>query len=111
MKSLHPYNSGKTILVEDCQKLSISTYLNKAKEKLKKELIDSEIEMNNLNIELTPSKTSFDGLRYWFKCPQCKNRVGTLFVHPITDTIGCRKCLSLEYRSRKYKGMIESDLI
>jgi hypothetical protein len=107
MKTLKPYNSGKQILVEDCQQVSISTYLNKAKEKLKKELVAAEIEMANLHIELTPSKTAFGGIRYWFKCPKCVRRAGTLFVHPLTGAIGCRKCLSLEYRSRRYKGMVE----
>jgi hypothetical protein len=28
-------------------------------------------------------------------------------VHPLTSAIGSRKCLGLEYRSRRYKGMIE----
>ena len=38
MKSLNPYHSGKNILVEDCQKISISAYLRTAKEKLKEAL-------------------------------------------------------------------------
>ena len=92
---------------ENCQKISITTYLRKAKEKLKETLITSEMELGNLSIELTPSKTQFRGTRYWFKCPQCNGRVGTLFVHPLTHEIGCRKCLGLEYRSRRYKKMIE----
>ena len=110
MKPLSPYNSGKPILVEDCQRVSISAYLRKAKEKLKKTLVTAEIELGNLTIELTASKTSFDGTRYWFKCPQCARRVGTLFVHPLTSAIGCRKCLGFEYRSRRYKGMVEAGL-
>lgn len=108
MKTLQPYHSGKQILVEDCQRVSISAYLRKAKERLKKTLVAAELELGNLTIELTASKTSFDGTRYWFKCPRCNRRVGTLFVHPLTSAIGCRKCLDLEYRSRRYKGMIES---
>ena len=108
MKSLHSYDSGKNILVEDCQKLSISSYLRKAKEKLKDVLINAEVESENLTIELTSSRTHFKGIRYWFKCPQCKGRVGTLFIHPLTKIIGCRKCLSLEYKSRRYNGMIEN---
>lgn len=108
MKSSRPYNSGKQILVEDCQRVSISAYLRKAKEKLKKVLVAAEIELGNLTIELISSNTSFEGLRYWFKCPLCAQRVGTLFVHPLTSIIGCRKCLGLEYRSRRYKGMIEN---
>lgn len=108
MKTLQPYSSGKPITVEECQRVSISVYLHRAKERLKKELIEAEIEMDNLKIELTLSKTPFDGMRYWFKCPLCNRRVGTLFVHPLTAAMGCRKCLSLEYRSRRYKGMVET---
>jgi hypothetical protein len=107
MKSLEPYHSGKQILVESCQRVSISTYLHKAKEKIKKELVTAEIKMDNMNIDLIPSKTAYEGVRYWFKCPLCTHRTGTLFVHPLTSTIGCRRCLGLEYRSRRYKGMIE----
>ena len=109
MKSLKPYNLGEKILVENCQKISITNYLRKAKEKLKETLITTEMELGNLSIELTPSKTRFSGTRYLFKCPQCKDRVGTLFVHPLTHEIGCRECLKLEYRSRRYKGMIEME--
>ena len=108
MKSSKPYHSGSSVLVEDCQRVSISTYLRSAREKLKKELIAAEIKLADLTIELTPSKTSFEGTRYWFKCPLCGSRTGTLFVHPLTSAIGCRKCLGLEYRSRRYKGMIEA---
>ena len=110
MKAFSPNDLGKQILVEDCQRLSITTYLNIVKEKLKKELLCIEIKKGNLNIELIPSKTTFDGVRYWFKCPMCLQRVGILFVHPLSQSLGCRKCLALEYRSRRYKGMIENKL-
>ena len=111
MKSSQSYYSGKNILVEDCQRVSISTYLRKAKEQVKKTLIAAELRMANLKIELAPSETAFGGTRYWFRCPQCSGRAGTLFVHPLTSGIGCRKCLGLEYRSRRYKGMIENSII
>ena len=94
-------------MVEDCQCVSISAYLRKAKEKLKEAIITAEIEVGHQTIELTASKTSFGGMRYWFKCPGCAGRAGVLFVHPLTNAIGCRKCLGLEYRSRRYKGMLE----
>lgn len=94
--------------MEDCQRVSISAYLRKAKARLKKELIATEIALDNLTIELMPSKTQFGGTRYWFKCPLGAHRAGTLFVHPFTGAIGCRKCLGLEYRSRRFKGMLEA---
>ena len=110
MKSLSPYNSGNKFLVEDCQRVSISAYHRKAMEKLKGTLIATEIEMGNLSVELIPSRTAFNGIRYWLKCPKCSRRVGVLFVHPLKGELGCRKCLNLEYKSRRYKGMVEMQL-
>jgi hypothetical protein len=95
-------------LVEDCQRVSISTFARKAREKLRKELMAAEVKLADLSLELTSSKTAFDGTRYWFQCPVCRRRSGTLYVHPLTSAIGCRKCLGVEYRSRRYKGMIEA---
>jgi hypothetical protein len=46
----------------------------------------------------------------WFKCPLCGSRVGVLFRHPAANTVGCRRCLKLEYRKRRYKGMVENTL-
>lgn len=109
MKSSYPYDSGKRILVEECQKVSISTYLRKAQEKLKKSLIKAEIGLGDISIKLTASKTAFGGKRYWFACPKCEKRVGAIFIHPLSSEAGCRKCLNLEYRSRRYKGMIEAN--
>jgi len=109
MKTFDAYHSGKRFLVEECQKISINTSLRKAREQMKKTLIASVVELGNISIELTPSNTAFGGKRYWFKCPKCQGRVGTLFVHPLSSDIGCRECLNLEYRSRRYKGMVEAN--
>jgi hypothetical protein len=108
MKSSYPYDLGKQVLVEDCQKISISGYIREANRKLKETLLTAEVQLANKSIELTPSKTAFGGTRYWFKCPLCAGRAGTLFAHPLTSEIGCRECLGLEYKSRRYKGMIEA---
>lgn len=108
MKTFNPNDLGKDkMLVEQCQRISITAYMKKAMPKLKSALLTAEIEMDNRIIELTPSRTAFGGVRYWFKCPINSCRAGALFVNPITHEIGCRQCLNLEYRSRRYKGMIE----
>jgi len=109
MKSLNPNNLG--LLVEECQKIKISDFLKKYREGLKETFIKSSLEIQGLNIELAMSKTCYNGVRFWFKCPICGYRVGVLFRHPLTNIIGCRRCLKLEYRKRRYKGMIESDLL
>ncbi len=109
MKSLNPNNLG--VLVEGCQKIKISDFLRKSKIKLKEAIVKSELEIEGLNIGLAISKTNYNGTRFWFKCPLCNLRVGVLFKHPLSDRIGCRKCLNLEYQKRRYKGMIEEKII
>jgi len=108
MKTMKSNDLGKKFLVEECQKVSISTFLKSTKEKLKNELLRIEAEIQGNHIELTTSKTGFGGIRYWFKCLNCSRRVGTLFMHPISQKIGCRGCLELEYRKIRYKGMVEN---
>ena len=110
MKSLIPNNLGKSFLVEECQRIPIQDYLKIAGRKLKEALLCSELGVNNLSVSLTTSRTNFGGLRYWFSCPSCNRRVGVLFVHPISQIIGCRLCLGLEYRKRRFKGMIEANI-
>jgi len=108
MKRLKPNNLGKKYLVEQCERVSINDYLRQAKKKIKKMLVASQLEVEGLNIDLTIGKTNFNGIRLWFKCPICDKRVGVLYRHAISQNLGCRGCLGLEYRCRKYKGMLES---
>jgi hypothetical protein len=108
MKSLNPIDLGKKHLIEDCQKIKISDFLKSYRTKLKQLFLSYELEIAGLNIDLMTSKTGCNGLRFWFRCPNCKKRVGVLFRHPIGNKIGCRLCLNLEYRKRRYKGMVEN---
>lgn len=105
---MKPIDFGKTFLVEECQKVSITPFSKRAKEQIKATLLSSEIEMAGTRLELTTTPVHFGGTRYWFKCPLCSKRVGTVLVHPISAQTGCRACLGLEYRKRRYKGMVEN---
>lgn len=105
---MKPNDFGKTFLVEECQKIDINTFLRTAKLQLREVLIGYKLEAQGVDIKLITSKTGFGGLRYWFKCPMCQRRVGTVFVHAISQNLGCRACLGLKYRKRRYKGMIEN---
>lgn len=109
MKSLSPYNLGDC-LVENCQKISVNDYLKKANEQLKKLLVQTTLDTSELKINLTSSQTHFNGIRYWFACPICNARAGTLFVHPVNAGIGCRKCFGLKYAKSRYKGIVENSL-
>lgn len=108
MKPTTPNNLGKKYLVDQCKSIDISDYLGKVKNELKQLAIKSQAEVDGYEVELTTSKIHYLGLRYWFKCPLCSRRAGKLYKHPISHILGCRRCLNLEYRSRRYKGMVES---
>lgn len=111
MKTLKPNDLGKKYLVEECQKIRIDNFLKSYRNKLKELILSSELEALGTRIELTTSKTCYNGTRFWFKCPLCEKRVGVLLKHPLTDQIGCRQCLNLEYRKRLYKGMVEQNVL
>ena len=107
MKSYSSDDLGKSFLVEECQRIEINPLLRSAKEKLKATLLASEIEAVGVPLHIALSQSTF-GTRYWFMCPMCQRRVGVLFIQPITSAIGCRTCLGLEYRKRRFKGMVEA---
>lgn len=46
-------------------------------------------------VTLQPQSCRFGGARWWFLCPRCYRRVGTVFI---TQRVGCRHCLHLAYR-------------
>ncbi|MCB9811250.1 hypothetical protein H6804_00035 [Candidatus Nomurabacteria bacterium] len=101
-------NLGSAFLVEDCQKVDVSDLLRDYKAKLKETILRSQFDMLNENVLIVTSKTGNGGLRFWFMCPRCKRRVGILLKHPLQNVLGCRTCLKLEYKSRRYKGMVEN---
>lgn len=111
MKSLTLNNLGKKYLVEECSKIRMPDLLTSYRAKFKEAMLASELQVSGWDIELTTSKTYRNGIRIWLKCPLCEQRTGVIFKHPLTDQIGCRKCLNLEYRKRQYKGMIESKIL
>jgi hypothetical protein len=105
---MRPIGSGKVFLVEECRRLDFSDIRKKARTKLIKALIIAEIEAAGYDLCLATSKTGFGGTREWFKCPLCGHKRRVLHVHPVTHAVGCRRCLGLEYRSRRFKGMVEN---
>jgi len=103
-----PNDLGKSFLVEECSKIKIEEFLKQCRSGLKEHILHSEVEASGWKLGLTSSKTAYNGTRLWFKCPICEFRAGVVFRHPLTGVMGCRKCLKLEYRKRRYKGMVES---
>jgi hypothetical protein len=64
-------------------------------------------------VTVTTSKCYFGGFRYWFKCPHCNKRVGTLYA--VHGYFACRVCHGLTYQStnanRRYKLYLYQQLI
>ena len=108
MKTLTPNDSGK-ILVDQCQQVSIKKVLTEYKSELKKGLTSNQVTIDDQVIRMTTSKTGGGGKRQWFTCPLCDKRCGIIYKQPMSSKMGCRTCLNLDYRSRRYKGMIENN--
>ncbi len=84
------------LTVENCQKIAITDF-NFA-------YLDSpKLKVNEQIINLTSTKCNYGGVRYWFKCPQCSKRVGTLYRKPLTSLFLCRLCQNLTYQLIKYR--------
>jgi hypothetical protein len=109
MKSSSPNDYGK-LLVEDCEQYRINDYLQIYRDQVKKIIIKSKLNLDVHGILLTSTKTPYGGDRLWFVCPLCARRVGIIYKYPINTLIGCRLCLNLDYRSHRYKGMMEKEL-
>lgn len=105
-KLLHLNDSGT--LVESCQSIDVNAFISDVSQRLKEELIKASLSVEGQHIKLTSSQLAHGGLRYWFQCPGCLSRSGKLYRHPVTSRVACRKCNGLEYKSRRYKGMVES---
>jgi len=105
---MKPNDFGKKLLVDQCQKISLSDFIGKTKQKIKEIILQSSIEASGYNILLNKSKTGFGGTRFWFSCPVCNKRAGVLYKHPVSQILGCRQCLGLDYRKHRYSKMIEN---
>jgi len=108
MKSIKPNDLGVNRIVEWSQKININDYVRQANKELKKHLLQSTLDINEVNIGLTYSKTRFGGSRAWFICPVCQKRVGVLFH--LNNQILCRICGGLKYKKQRYSKMFENKI-
>jgi hypothetical protein len=104
-----PNNYGK-ITVERCRKIKISDLLKQYQKEVKEAVLSAAIEVDGTSLGITTSQTGFGGVRHWFQCPLCDKRVGTVYVHPVTNAVGCRTCLGVTYRQQRFKGMAEENI-
>ncbi len=109
-KAMKPNDFGKKYLTEQCQKIRISDFIRQARLQIKESFLQVSIEAEGYKLLLNRSKTGFGGIRFWFSCPMCDRRAGVLYKHPVSQILGCRKCLRLDYKKHRYGKMIESSV-
>lgn len=107
---MKPNDFGKKYLTEQCQKIKIADFIREGRLRLKETLINASLEAEGYNLLLDRSKTGFGGVRFWFSCPICHKRAGVLYKHPVSQILGCRRCLGLDYRKHRYSKMIENSV-
>ncbi len=107
---MKPNDFGKKFLTDQCQQIRLSDFIRKTRDEVRRTLLQSSIQAEGYDILLNRSKTGYDGTRYWFSCPICLSRAGVLYKHPVSGVLGCRRCLRLDYRKHRYKGMVENVL-
>jgi hypothetical protein len=55
--------------------------------------------LRNETIRLLTTRPNYGGLRWWFLCPACDNRVRRVLLPPSGSCFRCRRCHRLTYRS------------
>jgi hypothetical protein len=55
-------------------------------------------------VDLDQTPCHFGGLRDWFLCPVCTERVGVLYA--ARNIFACRHCLNLTYQSTRDNGLV-----
>lgn len=109
----------KKITVEECERISISTIVHKQVHHVINLMPDVSLEglnaiiaqrLDNINyqsiihgcllkLSFTTTVPHLGGLRYWFICPYCNRRVGTLYRPRFAVYFKCRHCYNLTYKS------------
>ena len=102
-----PYDFGKSITVEDCQRISVYELIKQVGQSTDA-VLGAAITVGCMTVRFTTTTTQFGGRRLWFLCPQCESGIGVLLAHPLTQAVGCRRCVEVEYRARRFKGMVEN---
>ena len=62
------------------------------------------IDKYDYSVPLDYSECNFGGYRPWFRCPDCSERVGKLYMPPGGYRFSCRECLELGYHTSRTSG-------
>lgn len=94
------------LLIEQCQKVNINQLCRETKNELIALRLKSKIEALGQEIDITTTPCHFGGRRFWFICPSCGKKVGTLYLPPVGNKLLCRKCHNLAYLKSRYHKML-----
>lgn len=96
-----PNDLGNYLVLENCPQFRIDQFMPYIKDGA----LSQEADFEGQTVLFTTSPTNFKGQRFWFVCPLCHTKRGVLYKHPFLSILQCRKCLGLNYRQQRYKGM------
>jgi hypothetical protein len=102
---LSPNDLGSFLTVEGCRKIDINSLVREVRKDLKRAILEAKIQVFDQEVELTTTKTRFGGDRFWFLCPECQKRVGTLYQSK--EKLSCRNCLNIGYIGQRYEDMLK----
>jgi len=100
---LNPSDLDKNQSLENLTKINIDQFVRQVNKDLKRSLLESRLETIYGNLSLTTTRTRFEGSKYWFICPKCLGRAGTLYLSENLAKFICRKCQRILYYKQKYK--------
>jgi len=117
------YDFSSRELVEDCERICIFYLIRELKKEIKrnkpgytkaevsktlKDIITKGAikvvkgEKVSQFLDITSTQTNLGiGVRYWFICDSCRNRVAVLYSPHQRDKFLCRRCHNLTYKSQK----------
>lgn len=98
------------IFIEQCQKININNLLREIKTEVKEMRLKIRLQEFGQRIEIAATPCYFGKERFWFICPKCKKKAGTLYKPPTQEVFLCRKCHGLKYMSSSHHGMLEEKL-
>ena len=98
----NPSDLDKNRVLEGFLKLNVDELVREVNKDLKKSILTAQLEVFDQKIKLTTTRTRFDGKKYWFVCPSCSKRVGTLY-REMNGAAHCRTCTKTLYSRQKYR--------
>jgi hypothetical protein len=67
-----------------------------------------QIQHHDYKILIVSTRPRFGGYRYWMICPECKKRIGVLYLPPGEHRFLCRHCYNLRYESQMEYEPVDS---